>query len=251
MFKALKISSLAIALAVTNGCAINMPNTELPKNSNYKLASTNIDTNTQRPTVIVAPGCDGASNSNYHSWAGRIRSWGYNTIVIDSFSHRGNSYICNKVYDVMPKETADDILELANIIKKQPWHKGPVGVIGFSHGASTALHIASLEEKNDVDFAIAYYPSCWFTFVGRDVTKLNIPTQVHLAEKDTWAPPSQCFFYKTNVEQYLYTNATHAFDMNFPNRVVAGHYLSYNGKADSLARERTREFLEKMALTKK
>ena len=41
-------------------------------------------------TVLIAHGCDGVQrNLSYREWARQISGWGYNAIVVDSYSKRG------------------------------------------------------------------------------------------------------------------------------------------------------------------
>ena len=199
-------------------------------------------TNTPRPTVIIVHGCDGVDNISYTNWAKEINSWGYNTIVSDSFKVRGvNTGVCGNPIYVMPKERTEDLIKLATYIRTQSWHEGKIAVIGFSHGGSTVLNLANTNQ-NVIDIAIAYYPSCHKWFAGLENYHPTIPVQVHLAERDDWTPISECEFLPSK-DKYLYKNATHAFDMQYPDRTYNGHHLSYNKQADILSKERTKEFL--------
>jgi dienelactone hydrolase len=200
-----------------------------------------------RPTIIIAHGCDGVSPA-YRDWALVIRSWGYNTVLADSFQFRGHGILCNGMdnHKVMPMVRKDDLVEIAKFLKQQPWHKGKIGAIGFSHGGSTMLAIAA-SKQTDIDAVVAYYPSCHRLFVFSSLTQHifepTIAVQVHLAEKDDWTPIADCN-YLTGAEEYIYKGATHAFDMAYPPRSYGKYYLKYDEKADLLARKRTKEFFE-------
>ena len=255
MLKIFKFSLIVFVFSISFGCASNgctsiFSNNETLVKAKYKISAKYIDEKQKRPTIIVAHGCDGVSNSSYSSWARRIESWGYNAILVDSFSGRGYSNVCSQPYMIMPKERADDLIEVAAMIKEQPWHTGPIGVIGFSHGGSTAINIAAREQQTNVDFTIAFYPGCYWRFAGANVDNVRVPTQLHLAEKDDWTPYTQCFSKEKNIEQYLYLGATHAFDMPYPPRNYQGYWLQYNKSADQESTARTKKFIDKMSASK-
>jgi dienelactone hydrolase len=133
------------------------------------------------------------------------------------------------------------LIKLAGYIRTQSYHRGKIAVIGFSHGGSTVLNVANTNQ-NVIDASIAYYPSCHKRFSGLETYHPYIPTQVHLAGRDDWTPVSECD-YLPEQEKYLYPYATHAFDMHYPDRVYLGHRMAYDSKADTLAKDRTKEFL--------
>ena len=47
------------------------------------------------PTVIVMHGCGGISQ-DHHFWGKSIRSWGFNSVVLDSFSGVTNGDVCSR-----------------------------------------------------------------------------------------------------------------------------------------------------------
>lgn len=255
MLKPFKVATLILALSTLHGCATDSQHQALSKESKYKIVKTFTEKQEARPTIIVAHGCESFTDGGptYKEWAAQINSWGYNAIIIDNFTARGYSSLCTNVnaWYVPPRERADDFIELAKEIRKQPWHKGNIGVIGFSHGGSSVINLASRTDQKEINFAIAYYPNCYVPFVGVPVDDFKIPIQFHLGEKDDWTTYTQCLSKDKNADQHVYVNATHAFDMNYPARKYQGHWLAYDKKADVTSRQRTRDFIEKMTLTKK
>jgi dienelactone hydrolase len=230
-----KTLALAILLSLLVGCSTVQIETEPAVTKQFL-------TKTPRPTVIIAHGCDGVDNVSYTNWAKEIHSWGYNTVVADSFKVRHlTSGVCGNPPVVLPETRARDLIKLAAWIKTQDFHQGKIAVIGFSHGGSTVLNISNTKQ-DFIDATVAYYPSCHKKFSSISTYDPYIPTQVHLAGRDSWTPASECD-YLLNKDKHFYSDATHAFDMQIPDRVYLGHSMSYNKKADVLARQRTKEFL--------
>jgi dienelactone hydrolase len=211
------------------------------------------------PTVLIAHGCDGPNNPSYRDWARQLNSWGFNAILVDSFTARGISNLCGVGAAIPWSLRAKDFMDLAVWVRKQPLHRGGVGVVGFSQGGSTVLALGNERTLelfggfNDlknlpIQAMVAYYPRCQLGGVPPEANPA-IPTMIHLGGKDDWTPPAYCNpqalthrFYSV----YLYPNATHAFDMNLPPRKYLDYFLSYDPEADRLSRIRTKEFLEKL-----
>lgn len=233
---------LALLLIILPGCATYLSGIEVQADSLIVFKRSD----ESKSTVIIAHGCDGLSrNPAYPQWGKLIAAWGYNAVMIDSFAPRGYAAgVCTRGYLVPPETRAHDMLKVASYVARQPWHKGKIAVIGFSHGGSTVLNLASNPERKGIDAAIAYYPGCSGQFVGRSYANPPIPVQLHLGGKDDWTPPSQCQNL-AGYESYLYLDATHAFDMNLRDRVVYGYTLRYDKAADELSKARVKAFLEK------
>jgi dienelactone hydrolase len=204
-----------------------------------------------RPTVLIAHGCDGVSSPSsmmiYSKWAEQLDSWGYNAVIVDSYSFRGwgHMVICENPFRVMPKDRADDLLTTAEYIQTQPWHKGKIGAIGFSHGGSTVLNLASRDQKL-INVAVSYYPWCGHSYNRTNNNYIaKIPLQSHLAENDDWTPVQYCDYLYHEKEAYLYKGATHSFDIDYQKRIVLSHKLQYHPQAAKLSKERVKEFLDR------
>jgi dienelactone hydrolase len=210
------------------------------------------------PTVIVGHGCDGLkSNPALLDYAKVLNSWGFNAVFYDSFQSRGLSggAICSKAMRIPPEYRSKEAQEAAKWIKQQPWHTGKVGYLGISHGGSTAIHIGMLSPKiNEISATVAMYPSCSWVVLGlpfqdpegRSNSRgyfMKIPTQLHLGSKDDWTPPYECKKDMMNAELFEYEGATHAFDLNVPDRTVFGYRVGYDRKATLESRERIKKFL--------
>jgi dienelactone hydrolase len=238
-------TTLIISLFVLSGCA----NMQTPEDGRPpSVSGVLLHKDGPKPTVIIAHGCDGNSGSgSYRGWAIQARMWGYNAVVSDSFGPRNVGNVCHSPMRVTPTQRANDLIEIAEYIKKQPWHTGNIVAIGFSHGGSTVLNIGSRTKPTGISAVVSFYPHCSHVFVGENVFDPQIPVQIHAGSSDDWCPPGICQIYFDNPkkEHYLYTGATHAFDMPYPPRNMYGHYMSYDGKADALSKERTKQFLKK------
>ena len=212
------------------------------------------------PTVIVGHGCDGLDNNPaLFYYAKVLNSWGYNAVFYDSFQSRGLSggAICGKPMKIPAEYRSREAQEAAKWIKQQPWHTGKVGYLGISHGGSTAIHIGMLSPKiNEISATVAMYPSCSWALLGMPFQDpegqsnsrgyfMKTPTQLHLGSKDDWTPSYECKRDMRNAELYEYEGATHAFDLNYPDRTVFGYRVGYDRKATLESRERIKKFLSK------
>jgi dienelactone hydrolase len=200
------------------------------------------------PTVIIAPGCGGVSPKaggvSYQNWAKTFQDWGYNAVILDPDTGRGFPNGVCQTWDVAPSVVSEDAETVAAYIKRQPWHKGSIALIGFSRGGSVALNIAANPDVKNIKATIAFYPGCGNEYVGRFYVKPVKPIQVHFGDKDDWTPMSRCYFPLHQV--FIYPNATHAFDFPFPYRVIYNKYhLEYNRSAHEESKIRVKEFLEK------
>jgi dienelactone hydrolase len=202
-------------------------------------------------------GCDGLRNNPaLLDYARELNSWGYNAVFYDSFENvKIYDGICSSPLRVLPEYRAREAQEAAKWIKQQPWHTGKVGYIGISHGGATAIQIGMLSPKiNEISATVAMYPSCSWAALGQVFQDpegtsssrgyfMKIPTQLHLGSLDTWTPPYDCIHNMRNAELFEYKGATHAFDLNYPNRTFHGYRLEYDRKATALSRERIKKFL--------
>ena len=195
------------------------------------------------PTIIVAHGCDGLSwNRHVKFWGGIVKSWGYNAVFPDSFRPRGYSSneVCKNPRLVNADMRARDMVEAADWIEQQPWHKGGIGILGFSHGGSTVIRTANITSR--IAAGVAYYPGCVQT---QNAPKF--PVQIHIGTADDWTPSLRCVNLaksNSNYELFLYDGTTHAFDTIAPPRVVLGHQLTHDPNAASLAERRSKAFFD-------
>lgn len=207
-------------------------------------------------TIIIVHGSGGVT-THEEAWALKIKSQGYNTIILDSYSMRGISSHPGKVRnDFGADDRAREIIKLAKWISLQSWHKGKIGLIGFSQGGSAILALSSksrmeimqkisLDEIKKIDFAILYYPGCTIAPPDREPV---FPIQIHFGEQDDLAQPWRCYpnsLIHKNYEIFFYENARHTFDWERSDIHINGHHFSHSRSASDASRARTNEFIKK------
>ncbi len=212
---------------------------------------------TLSPTVIYAHGCSGLDGA-YLDWKNKLNDWGYNVVQPDSLRSRGLTTYCN-VPGSKNNDRIEDLLKTAEWVKEQPWHKGKIGVIGFSLGAMAALNASSnggdlyifkpttpfdTYKNINISAAVAYYPLCQPKH--RDA---KIPTMILIGDADDWTPPIWCGYIAGENEKItlkIYPGVHHAFDTPGYNQINKfGHMIKYDHQAAIDAEQRTKEFFEK------
>ena len=196
------------------------------------------------PTIIILHGCDGAQQ-HYQNWGRLVNSWGYNAIFPDSFGSRNVYNVCQHPGGVNAKQRSEDIAAVAEWINQQKWHKGKIGVIGFSHGGLSILQASNFPINDKISAMVAYYPWC-----ERMYDKPKIPVQIHIGLSDDWTPAARCTNLSDEYDFHAYENATHSFDIDAPPRKRGGHfgseyYLEHNPTAFKLSEQRSKEFFRK------
>ncbi len=226
-----------------------------PVESEKFLIKQHIQTNPSH-TIIVVHGSGGVT-AHEEAWALQLKSEGLNSIIIDSYTKRGISSHPGKIInDFGADDRAREIIKLAKWIKTQPWHKGKIGLIGFSQGGSAILALSSktrmeimnkisdIEIKN-INFAILYYPGCMIAPPDREPL---FPIQIHFAEQDDLAQPWRCYpnsLTHENYELFFYKNARHTFDWSRSDVFINGRHFSYHHHSNIESRERVKEFIWK------
>ena len=199
------------------------------------------------PTVIIGHTCGGLTGHE-NNWARQINKWGFNAVVLDSFTPRRAREVCRLPRQVSSWERSFETYKIAELVKTQPWHQGKIGYIGFSHGGSTAVYIASDHSNKNIDAAVAYYPWCGSNY-GREISTSSpkIKLMLALAKRDDWTPYGPCMGENKNLEIHLYENATHSFDQHFPGwtSLFLGYFLQHDTQANIDSRVATRRFFKK------
>jgi dienelactone hydrolase len=203
-------------------------------NSNQKLTGdlSKPEGNGPFPAVILLCGCAGPY-FNISEWENILVKEGYVTFDVDSFGPRGVSNICGDPNNKPTvRDRVADAFAAKHYLETLPFiDKERIAVIGFSHGATTALIMAlypSASEKpfNDI---IAFYPYCFP--IASAAKPLSAPLMILAAGKDEWCPAKLCEAYPEKLKGLnhefvfkVYPGAHHAFDSTEPG------IIEYQGK---------------------
>jgi len=202
------------------------------------------------PTIIVGHHCGGAQGHS-DDWAKQLQEWGFNAVNLDSFGTRNIGPQCGS-HMMAAWQRSEETYEMAEFIKKQPWHKGGIGYIGFSHGGSTAIYMSDDKDNKHIDAIVSYYPWC-HAKAGATPSVWSAPrtkTMMFLAEKDDWTPAWLCTSANKDYIVHIYKDAHHAFDQNKPLRTYQGHTMGWDENATKDSKEKTRAFFTKLLYTK-
>lgn len=211
------------------------------------------------PTVLVMHGCGGV-DAHHLQWANQLQQWGFNAVVIDSFTTRSVSSACTKVMNVPPLQRAIDAHLAAKWVMSQEWSEKKVGVLGFSHGAWATLYASTQQDAEReigasyLTSAVAFYPYCETTlnFLSR-----KLPLQIHIGQDDDWTPATMCKDLARNwnlgENHFEYERAHHGFDRLNTDQSVQGtdggalrmRTLRSDPQANRAARGHVRQFFDK------
>lgn len=203
--------------------------------------------------VILLHGCGGVSQ-NMQSWAKRLVSWGYAALILDSFGPRGIETVCNRGSQFLPRERAKDSFAAAAYLRQRAdIDPARIGLIGFSHGGSTALAAAVQNRVMAYDAkpfqaVVAYYPYC-----PSVAPQLANDVQILVGSDDDWTPAPRCvdfaaLYAGTSAHKPLlkvYPDAVHVFDAPGAPRLYFGHHLAYDAAAAADSFQVTRQFLDR------
>jgi dienelactone hydrolase len=193
------------------------------------------------PAVLLMHGCGGL-NVSYEQWAERLVREGYAVFMVDSLSGGRFSNLCTGGRPT-PDERAYDAIAARRYLESQSFiNSRKIALIGFSHGAVTALHTATNEQLfgdgKEFQAIVAFYPYC--RIPGNNAAKLLSPLMILIGEKDDWCPARHCLEYRNYFQNSfpemslkIYPGAYHGFD--FPNTDIT--YMGHILKSDKNALE--------------
>jgi dienelactone hydrolase len=207
------------------------------------------------PAVLVMHGCDGVRD-HYRSWAARLVGWGYAAVIVDSFGPRGLHSICERPDALLSAVAAQDTFNAAIYLRTLPDIQADrIGVIGFSHGGSTALWAAIAEQipadrgGRPFQAAVAYYPGC---SGGKIVSPFATDVLILIGKDDAVTTADRCL--KTvaaRANQALpptikvYPGAVHAFDIGgVPRPSPLGYMFGGNAEAAADSFAMTKAFFD-------
>ncbi|WP_432470280.1 dienelactone hydrolase family protein [Amphritea sp. HPY] len=208
------------------------------------------------PAVIIAHGCFGVE-PNHHIWAQRLNDWGYVAIIVDSFSSRDVSTVCESPNQVSPETRACDIYGAAAYLRKQSFVRpDKIAMIGFSHGGWSALYVAQdylpeQAKEAPIQAVVSYYPWCESSSLKTTASPLLILS----GKADDWTPVKRCYDYidaqdrgyRNNISLKVFDKAYHGFDDSsmIPPVIYEGYTIAYDQGAAENSIDAAKAFLER------
>jgi dienelactone hydrolase len=202
------------------------------------------------PGVLVLHGCEGY-RPRYAAIADWLAAHGYVGVAIDSLTPAGVKNACSDPSG--SRREADDALATLAWMRAQPFvDGGKLAVLGYSMGAIAALDIADpfrpAAPVPGLVAAVAYYPACR----RRTAANALVPIQILDGDADDWTPSAPCQTLASAlggggapISITTYPGATHAFNVDAPDRTALGHKMHYDPSAAADAGAKTLEFLRK------
>jgi dienelactone hydrolase len=258
---------LALAMAAASGVAaqerVEVPSTELRDGKPLDLpglwSASRQATTPKAPTVLLLHGCGGPYDSRgelgnrMRSYVALLREQGWHTLVIDSFTPRGERELCTQKVGSRSITQANrrlDVLGALLWLAQRPEVDATrLAVMGWSHGGSAVL-AATDANLHDVRgslvkprAAVAFYPGCGAA--ERTGYKPSAPLLLLVGESDDWTPAAPCKALAATNPQSVslrsYPGAFHGFDgvsevrvrLDVPNGVNPGQGVRVGGNAEA------------------
>lgn len=233
----------------------------------------------KKPTIIAMHGCGGLYSSfnkarieftpRHIAMARILTDAGYNVLFPDSFTPRGRRSICQESTQQRELSSArrriDVQVALRWLATQDDVDYARIGMIGWSHGATTILSALNLAQtdvairKVQPKAAIAFYPACSAYARNRTPYKPAAPMLILMGQNDDWTPPEACENLEkkmqdsdTPITLKLFPDTFHEFDapgmpshvrMDIPGAGKPGLGVTVAGNADARA-EAYREMLK-------
>jgi dienelactone hydrolase len=236
-----------------------------------------------RPAVVLLHGCGGPyarGGAGTATWSAHLTGYaqwlnarGVHALLLDSLSPRGERELCTqRLRDrrVNQLHRRRDALGALHWLATVPGvDAGRLGLMGWSHGGSTALAAFNLRHAEvraaavKADFAVAFYPGCSAElqrgFQGSGASLLL------LGAADDWTPPGPCMALAAQAgeprpQARLFDQAYHGFDsaapvrlrQDVPNGVNPGQGVHVGGhpEARAAALDTLQAFLQAQHLTR-
>lgn len=209
------------------------------------------------PAIVMlhgASGIQGIQGSEKHLdiWANRFATWGYVSLLVDSFGPRSKSDISGDPLVISAQKRSQDAHDAKSYLNELSFvNRNQIAISGWSHGGWTVLHAIDdatfIKNRRDpFRAAIAFYPHC-----DIPLRNLNAPLLILIGELDDWLPAAMCRLWmpsgNTTPETILkvYPEAYHGFDIEGIDISKHGHRILYNRAAAEDAIEQVENFLAK------
>jgi dienelactone hydrolase len=248
----LRISALLLAAALTPPVARAADKLTVPATATTPAVPAYVAKpagSTPSPAVLLLHGCEGF-NGTYAGYADALARHGYVVVAIDSLAPTGKKSGCSD--PTASREQAADARATLAWMQTQPYIDAQhIALLGYSMGSIAALDVidnrAVTSAPAGLRAAVLYYPACR----GRDPQSILVPLRIFDGDADDWIPAPPCQDLAgdaaaagKSVTITTYPGATHAFNVNEPDRVYQGHHLSYDAAAAADADKNTLAFLQ-------
>jgi len=207
------------------------------------------------PAVVLLHGTTGIGDWD-DLWAERLRGWGYVVLNVDSFSPRGlyrhnlgvgatGTGLQRRVVGAFPR--ALDALGAADYLARQVFVAGQgIAALGASQGGLAAMQALAKENpRNEGQFkaAVALYAPC------DQLIAVTAPLLILEGAEDQWISLKRCMQNFSPLEDegmaelVIYPGVYHQFDLDAPDRDMAGRPSRYDADAAADASARIQAFL--------
>lgn len=191
------------------------------------------------PAVLALHGCGGLHakggglSSRYREAAAKLHAAGYAVLMPDSFGSRGVHAVCRTRYrdravDV-GQRVADARAALVWLARQPGVDATRIGVLGWSNGATTALHLLEQRRMQPLQpgepplaGAAVFYPGCG-PLLKRHAAMEDVPLLMQLGALDDWTPAQPCVDWAATQQARVGSDVTV--------RVYEGSYHGFDGTA--------------------
>ena len=202
-----------------------------------------------RPAILALHGCGGLYagkdgerlGERYREATARLNAMGYAVLLLDSFGSRGVRQMCQTRYADRTVDVAqrarDAQAALVWLVRQPGVDVARIGVLGWSNGGSTALHLleqlqlqlaagAAADRAPALAAVAVFYPGCQPLRLRRSDLG-TVPLLMQIGALDDWtpAPPCEALVQQlrarpgTHVELHVYPDSYHGFDSRAPVRL--------------------------------
>ena len=200
------------------------------------------------PAVVFMHGCAGIGEAT-EAWSDRLVAWGYVVLSVDSYTPRGEKYICGRRGVVNSWVRALDAFGAKRYLSNRPFvDPTRIAVIGTSLGGEAVLQAIKRSTSTGLAMkpfraAVVYYPECG------EPEPIDTPTLVLIGGADQWNQADECVRHLDGLPPphemtlKVFPGAHHSFDHPGIDIVELGMIVRSDPKAAVEAIRMTREFL--------
>jgi len=182
------------------------------------------------PAVVLLHGCGGMLTSqgnvtrSYRQWSELLATNGFVTLLVDSFTPRGQPRICEQLTRtiLVNRERVEDAYAASQwLARRADVQADRIGLIGWSNGGSGTLFSLLPGNRRGQGFraAVAFYPGCAALAKARAPYRPYAPLLVLIGEADDWTLAAPCVdlariaqLQGAGIEIVTYRGAHHSFD---------------------------------------